>query len=103
LSVINNSLKIKTIPYTSFLKTSAEFTVKKPNVLSSVVLSGSGDINISEGFSNLQKITLSGSGDISSSDSTHYTSLNVKISGSGNILVAGSAEYIKDISIFSGQ
>lgn len=95
LSVINKSLKIKTIPYTSFTRTSAEFTVKKSNGLNSVVLSGSGNIKISDGFPGLQKVTLSGSGKIDCEDSTHYNALQARISGSGNISFAGSANNLK--------
>lgn len=83
--VVNNQLIIRTKDNICLRNSVGVITVKMPEPLYSVVLSGSGNIDIEGIFSSITTVSLSGSGNISNNEICHSNSLNMVLGGSGNI------------------
>jgi hypothetical protein len=92
IKTIGNSLKIKTIPYTSFTNSTAIIGVKKSDNLSRVILTGSGDMLIQNFFSSLNFYQLVGSGTIDQLEDVNLSSLSLKLTGSGDINISGKTD-----------
>jgi len=92
IKTVGNSLKLKTIPYTSFTKTTAIITLKKSGDLTKIILSGSGDFNIHNFFSSLNTFQIIGTGTIEQLKDIDLQVLNLKITGSGDINISGKTK-----------
>jgi len=103
IKVVNNTLLIQTKPFTSLVTTRARVSIVMPDELEEVILSGSGDIEIKSAFENLERAVIGGSGNIVSSATTNYSTLSLRIAGSGNITLKGTAEEVNTITMGSGR
>lgn len=103
VKVLNNSLIIRTKPFTSLINSRAKVTVVMPNELYRVAVSGSGTIDLNSAFNTLEKATISGSGNINGNVNTVYSKLNLTISGSGSFNFIGSTQELKAVTTGSGR
>jgi len=95
VKVVNNTLIIQTKPFTSLVNTRAKVTIVMPDELYQASITGSGKIALNSQFYNFEKATISGNGSINGNVNTVYSNLNLTISGSGSILIKGTANEIK--------
>lgn len=101
--VINGKLVIKTSPdYVNVSHTEATVMITMPDTLYSILLSGSGDVEVNDAFNKLQLLKISGSGDIELESNAQYEHLKATISGSGNISGSGTAVELETIISGSG-
>lgn len=103
VKVLNNSLIIRTKPFSSLVNSRAKVTVVIPDELYQVAVSGSGDIELNSAFNSLEKASISGSGSIKGNVNAAYSKLNLTISGSGSFNFLGTAEELKAITTGSGR
>lgn len=88
--VVSNALVISTKPATTILQNSrAKVIVRMPDNLKSIVVTGSGTVQVDSSFISLQSLALSGSGDIKLNDTINVVKLSTTIMGSGNITAKG--------------
>ncbi|MDD4993224.1 MAG: DUF2807 domain-containing protein [Paludibacter sp.] len=88
--VVSNALVISTKPATTILQNSrAKVIVRMPDNLKSIVVTGSGTVQVDSSFISLQSLALSGSGDIKLNDTINIVKLTTNIMGSGNISAKG--------------
>jgi len=89
-AVVSNALVISTSPGTTILQNShAKVIVWMPDNLKSVVVTGSGTVQVDSSFISLQSLALSGSGNIKLNDTINVVKLTTNIMGSGNITAKG--------------
>lgn len=101
--VSNGKLIIKTSPaYVSVTNTDATVRVTMPDTLTSILLSGSGDVEVNDTFNKLHLLKISGSGDIELDSNAQYEHLKATISGSGNISGSGTAVELETLISGSG-
>ncbi len=103
VKVVNNTLIIQTKPFTSLVNTRAKVTIVMPDELYEASVKGSGNIAINSQFENFEKASISGSGSINGNVNTVYSNLNLTISGSGNIVLKGTADELKARTLGSGK
>lgn len=103
IEVINNALVVKTKPNTSMMNSKAVVTVVMPGNLYDLSLAGSGYIKLESAFGELRKALIAGSGYIKTSENADYNSLDLIISGSGDISMRGSAQSVKALTSGSGR
>ncbi len=90
--VSDNYLIIKNEPNSVHLWNSkANVVVTMPDSLYNIQLSGSGNINITSGFKDIQLLLLSGSGNINLNGDCILNKLEANIVGSGNINATGNS------------
>ena len=94
LEVVDNSLHVKTKPFSSLVNTRAKVTITLPSELYLVRISGSGDINLNSDFPTLNKVKIEGSGTVYSSQSAGYENLEIYIGGSGDVHLTGNAQQL---------
>jgi hypothetical protein len=88
--VVTNALVISTSPGTTILQNSrAKVIVRMPDNLKSIVVTGSGTVQVDSSFISLQTLALSGSGNIKLNDTINIVKLTTTIMGSGNITAKG--------------
>lgn len=101
--VSNGKLIIKTSPvYMSIAHTEATVMITMPDTLYSILLSGSGDVEVNDAFNKLQTLKISGSGDIELESDAQYQHLKAIISGSGKISGSGTALELETLISGSG-
>ncbi|MEA4936339.1 MAG: head GIN domain-containing protein [Paludibacter sp.] len=101
--VSNGKLIIKTSPaYVSVANSDATVRVTMPDTLNSILLSGSGDVEVNDAFNKLQILKISGSGDIELESDAQYEHLQATISGSGKISGSGTAVELETLISGSG-
>jgi len=103
IKVVNNTLLIQTKPYTSLITSRAKVSIVMPDELEEVILPGSGNVLIKSAFANLERAVIGGSGNINSTATTNYSTLSLRIAGSGNITLKGTAEEVSTITVGSGR
>ena len=90
VETVNNKLVIKNKPLRIHIKNSkAKVKITIPNTITSIDLSGSGNITITDGLASTVSLQISGSGNITANTSVDLTSVDLDISGSGNIEMNG--------------
>lgn len=95
VETVNGKLEIKNKPFRIHLRNSkAKITITIPNVLTEIVISGSGNVTINDGLANTATLKISGSGNIHADSTVDQTSVNLSISGSGDIEMAGNTESV---------
>jgi hypothetical protein len=88
--VVSNALVISTKPATTILQNSrAKVIIWMPDNLKSIIVTGSGTVQVDSSFVSLQSLSLSGSGDIKLNDTIDIVKLTTNIMGSGNITAKG--------------
>ncbi len=103
VKVVNNTLTIRTRPFTSMMNSKAKVTVVMPGELKQLRISGSGNITLDSGFPELEKASISGSGIIRSNVASDYDILVLEITGSGSINLTGTADEVKATTSGSGR
>lgn len=103
VKVVNNTLIIQTKPFSSLVNTRAKVTIVMPDELYEASINGSGNIAINSQFENLEKASIAGSGSINGNVNTVYSNLNLTISGSGSIVLKGTADELKAETSGSGK
>jgi hypothetical protein len=103
IQVVNNTLVVQTKPNTSIFNSRAKVSIVMPDQLQSATVSGSGNIELNSAFPNFNKAGISGSGNISGNVNTVFSNLNLRISGSGNINLKGTADELKALTSGSGN
>jgi hypothetical protein len=91
--IVDNTLLISTDPVISrTISSRAKVVITMPDCLTSVSITGSGDISLNSAFKDLQTLLISGSGDIKLKTDVNLVTLDVKISGSGDISGSGKVQ-----------
>ena len=103
IEVVNNTLMIKTKPFSSLMNSKAKVYVTLPGGLKEAKVTGSGDIKLNSTFNSLEKATVSGSGSIRSYAASSYSSLKINISGSGYVTLSGDVDELSTTTSGSGK
>ena len=104
VKVVSNNLIISTDPISKILINSkAHVTITMPDSLKSVALSGSGDLNLTSPFKDLNTMIVTGSGNISAIQNLNVDKLNASILGSGNITAYGNVKTLTALISGSGN
>lgn len=94
LVVSDNTLQVKTKPFSTLVNTRAKVTITLPTSLYDIRVNGSGNVDIISTFSTLNKININGSGKVTSSQLADYKSLDIYIGGSGDVMLSGTAQQL---------
>jgi len=90
VETVNNKLIVKTEPLGVWLRNSrAKVKVTMPDELSSLILSGSGDIDVYDSFPGITDLHISGSGSIHVNPANFVSPVSAIISGSGSMEMSG--------------
>ena len=93
VEVVDNRLIIKkSKKFVTFWNSKAKVIVTLPDPLYSVKLSGSGNMNVSSTFNDLEFLLVSGSGNIELASDCRLNKLDARISGSGNMDATGTVQ-----------
>lgn len=92
IEVVDNSLMIRTKPFTSLINSKAVVYVEMPDSLYEATLTGSGDMKMFDPFDNLEEVTITGSGSFTANTNSHYGVLDLIITGSGSFNMTGTVE-----------
>lgn len=97
-----NTLVIKNKPLRVALRNScAKVKISMPGTLSSIAVSGSGNVDVRECVSKSVTVTISGSGNVTASSSANLESITTEISGMGNVAFQGTGNSV--VAIISGS
>lgn len=105
VTVENGKLIIeKEDPFVQLLNSKAKVKIVIPQTLSSISLSGSGNIDILTQVNAINSINISGSGRVyATNQNNEFGNLSAKISGSGNIELKGTCTNLDGIITGSGK
>lgn len=104
IKVVSHNLIISTDPISTILINSkAHITITMPDSLKSVALSGSGDLNLTSAYKDLNTMILTGSGNINAIQKLNVDKLKANILGSGNITAYGNVKTLTALISGSGN
>ena len=103
ISTSGNTLTISTRKNTNIINSKSKVTITMPDPLYKIDIKGSGNFFIDSPFNDLQTLSIAGSGDINGDVPMKLGDLELKIAGSGNIEMKGTAQLVKATIAGSGN
>jgi hypothetical protein len=104
LKVVAHNLVVSVSPITTVLVNSkAKVMITMPDSLSSISITGSGDVTLNSAFKDLDLFIITGSGNINATKNLSIKKMTASILGSGNITAKGNVETLTTLISGSGD